>query len=131
MAPPTAAAGDTSAADKALCEGIAALMVESDRMSNAWTSSGDTGTPERDAALPGFVAATESWVPRIQSVLDEHTDAQPFFRRTLQRYIDDRRLLVANIRPGPSTSYDRTLWADSLGAYGGPLSICQKLGVKW
>jgi hypothetical protein len=125
------AASDTSAADKALCESIAPLMTESDRTSNEYTNTGDAGTPARDAALPKFIADTEAWIPRIQTVLDAHPDVRPLFKRSLQRYIDDRQLLVWNVEPGPSRSYDESTWADSLAAYGGPLRICHDLGVHW
>jgi hypothetical protein len=122
---------DTTAADKALCEAIAPLMAESDQVSNAYTNTGDAGTPARDAALPKFVAETQAWIPRIQAVLDSHPDVQPIFKRTLQRYIDDRQLLVWNVEPGRATSYDTATWADSLAAYGGPLRICHDLGINW
>jgi hypothetical protein len=48
------------------------------------------------------------------------TDAQPFFKRTLQRYIDDMKLYVENVRPGPKQTYQAPASADSLVAYGGP-----------
>jgi hypothetical protein len=128
---PTAVASDTSAADKALCESIAPLMAESDQMSNEYTNTGDAGTPARDAALPKFISDTEAWIPRIESVLDSHPNVRPTFKRSLQRFIDDRQLLVWNVRVGPSKSYDETTWSDSLAAYGGPLRICHDLGVSW
>ena len=106
-------------------------MAESDRVSNAYTGTGDMGTPARDAALPKYVSDTQDWARRTQAVLDANPDADPFFRRTLQRFIDDRKLFVANVRPGPGQDYDQSAWADSLTAYGGPLSICQGLGIKW
>jgi hypothetical protein len=106
-------------------------MTESDRTSNEYTNTGDAGTAARDAALPKFIADTEAWIPRIQTVLDAHPDVRPLFKRSLQRYIDDRQLLVWNVEPGPSRSYDESTWADSLAAYGGPLRICHDLGVHW
>jgi hypothetical protein len=125
------AGGDTTAADKALCQAIAPLMAENDRTSNAFLKLGDSGTPERDAALSKYVSDTQDWARRIQAVFDSNRAVQPYFERTLQRYIDDTKLLVTNMRPGPSTSYDRAAYADSLVAYGGPLSICQGLGINW
>ena len=68
---------------------------------------------------------------QTQAVLDTNPAAQPFLKRTLQRYIDDMSLYVKNARPGPQTTYDTAAWADSLVAYGGPLAICQGLGVHW
>jgi len=127
---PTSSA-DTSAADRALCNAIAPLMTDYDRASNDWTGSGPPGTPTRDAALPKYRSDTEDWAGRIQVVLDAHQDAGAFFRRTLQRFIDDRVLLVHNIRQGPSQPYDDEAWADSMTAYGGPLYVCGKLGINW
>jgi hypothetical protein len=130
--------GSTSDADRALCQAIAPLMAESDRVSNAYIDTGATGTPARDAATPKYVSDTQDWAPRIQKALEEHAAVpsgevapQPFLIRTLQRFIDDRKLFVANVRPGPSTNIDQSAWTDSLVAYGGPLAICEDLGVKW
>ncbi len=106
-------------------------MSEDVARTNAFIDSGDPGTPARDAAQPKFRSETEDWAGRIQPLLDEHQDVDPFFRRTLQRFIDDRILLVRNMRPGPAKDYDNEIWADSLSAGGGPLSICYELGLKW
>jgi len=130
-AAPAPARNTTDDADRALCSAIAPLMADYDRTSNAWTGSGDPGTPERDAALPKYRSDTEDWAGRIQDLLDAHQDADPLFKRTLQRFIDDRVLMVRNMRPGPSKTYDDEAWADSMTAYGGPLSVCWKLGIKW
>lgn len=144
-APPTpapsasAASTNTQDADRALCQAIAPLMAESDRVSNAYIDTGPTGTPARDASTPKYVADTQDWASRLQKVLDEHSapqaagagSPQPFLIRSLQRFVDDRRFFVANVRTGPSTNIDQAAWTDSLVAYGGPLSICQDLGVKW
>nr|WP_232425883.1 hypothetical protein [Mycobacterium sp. JS623] len=127
----TAAGQDTSTADHALCTAIAPLMADYDRTSNNWTESGEPGTPARDAALPKYRSDTEDWARRIQDALDAHPDADPFLKRTLQRYIDDRILLVRNIEPGPSKPTDDEAWSDSMTAYEGPVSVCWKLGVKW
>lgn len=127
----TSAAADTSAADRALCMVIAPLMAEDDRASNTWRNTGDPGTPARDGALPKYRSDTEDWARRIQPLLDEHQDANSFFRRTLQRFVDDRILYVRNARPGAPEDYDNEIWADSLSVYGGPLSICNELDVKW
>jgi len=129
--PATATPSDTTEADRALCTAIAPLMAEDDRTSNTWRNTGDPGTPARDAALPKFRSDTEDWANRIQPILDQHPDVDPFFQRTLQRFIDDRILYVRNARPGPPEEYDKAIWADSLSAYGGPLSICDALGIKW
>ena len=124
-------AGDTTAADKALCTAIAPAMGDSDRISNAYVALGQAGSPERDAALPKFVTDTKDWTHRAQGVLDAHPDAQAFLMRSVQRYIDDRRLLAAELRPGPLKPYDDEIWSDSMAAYSGPLSVCGDLGVTW
>ena len=131
VAIPTATPGRTAASDRALCSDIAPLMAEDDRVSNAWRNTGDPGTLQRDSALSKYRLDTEDWAQRIQSALGKHDDADPFLRRTLQRFIDDRVLFVRNARPGLPEDYDNEIWADSLSAYGGPLSTCDGLGVKW
>ena len=128
---PTAAASDTSAVDKALCEAIAPLMKASNDQANDWVGLGDQGTPARDAALPKFVSDTKEWVPRAQAVVDAHPGTNPYLTRTLQRYIDDLSLYATNVSPGPKQIYDAAAWNDSLVAYGGPKSICRDLGVSW
>jgi hypothetical protein len=67
----------------------------------------------------------------VQPILDQHPDERPFFRRSLQRFIDDRNLLVSDLEPGPLATDATAMWFDSLGAYGGPLHIYNQLGVKW
>jgi len=129
-AAPTSSA-DTSAADRALCNAIAPLMGDYDRISNDWLATGATGTPARDAALPKYRSDTQDWARSSQNALDDHPDASQFFRRTLQRFIDDRILLVHNMEPGPSKPPDDEAWGDSMTAYGGPLLVCGKLGITW
>ena len=124
-------AQNTTDADRALCTAIAPLMAESDRSANAWRATGDPGTPARDAALPKYRSDTEDWAGRIQGVLNAHADANAFFQRTLQRFIDDQILLVRNMAPGPAQPSDNEAWQDSLTAYGGPMSVCSALAVKW
>lgn len=126
-----AAAPNTESADRALCESVAPLLAEDDRTSNTFIDLGAAGSPARDEALPKFRTDTEDWAKRIQAVVDQHGSADPFLRRTLQRMIDDRVLLVRNMRPGPPKRYDDTAWDDHMVAYGGPLSVCFDLGVKW
>jgi hypothetical protein len=123
--------GDTTEADRTLCQAIAPLMTESNKTANDWAALGEQGTPESDGALPKFVSDTKNQTKLIRDILRTHPDVQPFFHRTLERYLDDLDLYVANVRPGPKQPYDSSIWADSMGAYGGPLSICQKLSVTW
>ena len=63
--------------------------------------------------------------------LEAHPDASPFFRRSLQRFLDDFQLLAVGLDPGPLKPYNTELWYDSNSAYNGPITICDKLGVKW
>ena len=128
---PATAGGDTEAADKALCQGIAPLMAEDDQRSNAFVALGPSGSAARDAGVDRFRADTAAWATRIQAVADQHQSADPFLRRTLQRFIDDRRLIARNMRTGKTMEYDDAIWSDSLAAYGGPLGMCYDLGVRW
>ena len=130
-APATTNAQSTATADKALCQAIGPLMKENDDRSNAFLATGEPGTPERDAALQKFVTDTQEWARRTQQVLDSHNNPPRLITRALQRYVDDMQLFVASVRPGPGTQYDEAAWTDSIVAYGGPLSICQQLGVNW
>jgi hypothetical protein len=122
---------DTIGFDRALCTAIAKLMAEINGISNTYQALGEAGTPARDSALPKFISDTQDWVGRVQPILDQHPDARPFFRRSLQRFIDDRNLLVSVLKPGPLSPEAYAMWSDSLGAYSGPLHICDQLGVKW
>jgi hypothetical protein len=128
---PISAPADTTVADRALCSAIAPLMSDSDRVSKALSSQAPAGSPEWNAAVPKFASDTKAWLGRIQPVIDSHPDVDPFFRRTLQRLVDDRRLLVADLDEGGWQPNDQTNWNDSLSAYNGPLTTCWNLGVKW
>ena len=127
-AQPTNQSASTTESDKALCQAISPLIKESNAEAKAYTSTAN-GTPERDAATPGFVNQTDDWVKRAQSVLDQYSTPSRYLTRTLQRYIDDMRLLASSLRPGPSTDADRAAWNDSLVALGGPYEVCGDLGV--
>lgn len=119
---------DTTTADRALCTAIAPLMTEINRISNTYLGLGEAA---RDSALPKFISDMQGWIGRVQPILDQHPDARPFFRRSLQRFIDDRNLLVSDLKAGPLPSEAYAMWLDSLSAYSGPLHICDQLGVKW
>jgi hypothetical protein len=106
-------------------------MAEINGISNTYLALGEAGTPARDSALPKFISDTQDWIGRVQPILDQHPDARPFFRRSLQRFIDDRNLLVLGLKPGPLSPEAYAMWSDSLGAYSGPLHVCDQLGVKW
>lgn len=129
---PTAAPTDTTAANRALCTAIAPLMTDSNRTAKAYSSLGPAGTPAWTSGVSTFVSETKDWLGRIQPTIDSHPDADPFFRRSLQRFIDDRRFLVLDLEaPGAYPPYDDTIWNDSLAAGSGPLNTCWDLGIKW
>src|SRR5262249_31329563 len=119
----------TTQADKALCEAIAPLVKESDAEAKAFVALGHTGTPERDAGIPTYVAQSLDWVNRAQAVLDTHLTPPRYLTRSLQRYIDDIHAYAGNIRPGPATDTDNAAWSDSLVALSGPYQVCGDLGV--
>jgi hypothetical protein len=129
--PSQSSPADMTAANRALCSAIAPLMTESDRISKAYSNLGPAGSPTYSAGISTFVADTKNWVGRIQPAIDGHPDVDPFLRRSLQRFVDDRRYLVADLEEGPAQPYDRTIWNDSLSAYNGPLTVCWDIGVKW
>jgi hypothetical protein len=133
---PTSAAArpaeDTTAADRALCTAIAPLMAESNRVERAYQSSGEAGSPEREAATARYVSDTGDWVTRVQPIIDSNPDADPFFLRSLQRFVDDQRLLAYDLAAsGPHGLTDEVLQRTATGAYVGALNICWDLGVKW
>jgi hypothetical protein len=133
-APTTSAAtsaADTTAADHALCTAIAPLMARSDRDAKAYSSLGPAGSPGWDAGKEKYIRETKAWVAQVQPVIDDHPNVDPYLHRSLQRFVDDRRDLIADLGAGPFQPYDDTIWMDSLAAYSGPLSICYNLGVKW
>jgi hypothetical protein len=129
--PTTSGATDTTAADRNLCEAVGPLLRESDETGKAFVNLGQSGTPARDAGIPGYEASVLDWVKRIQPVLDSHSEADPFLRRTLQRMVDDIRIYATSIRPGPETAPDAAAWNDASVAYGGPFDVCHRLGVQW
>jgi hypothetical protein len=119
-------------ADKALCEAIAPLMKESDEKNRVLTSAGPAGSPERSAVIPEFKKHTLDWASRMQKLLDEHAEPPRYLTRTLQAYVDGSLLYSENIYPDrPPDSYDGAVWDSAAVAYGGPLTTCYKLGIKW
>jgi hypothetical protein len=127
----TGVSADTTAANRALCTAIAPLMTEDNTVAKTLSNLGPAGSPGWDAGKDKFVRDTKDWAGRIQPVIDSHPYADPYLRRSLQRFVDDQRYLVADLEAGPWQPYDQTMWDDSLGAGSGPLSICWDLGVKW
>jgi hypothetical protein len=128
--PPATTAAATDSGDQALCEEIAPLIKESSANKNDFAGLGEPGSPERNAGIPNFVEITRDWASRAQEVLDKHAEPPRYLTRTLQRYIDDMRLFVDGLRPGPEDDADRALWTDSIGALGGPLTACLDQGIE-
>jgi hypothetical protein len=123
----------TTEANRAFCTDIAPLMGESDKTAQAFNHN-DKNSPEWKAGAQTFVTDTKAWVGRMQPVIDSHGDADPYLLRSMQRFVDDRRDLVADLEAGNGAEwlpYDQTSWNDSLSAGSGPLSACWDLGVKW
>ena len=63
-------------------------------------------------------------------MLDDHANPPRYLTRTLQRYIDDMRLFVDGLRPGPPPDADRAVWTDSIAALNGPFEACSAAGVQ-
>ena len=129
---PTNQPASTADSDKALCQAIAPLIKENSERGKAFVNLGHTGTPERDAGIPSYVADTTDWVKRAQAVLDEHFNpASPpgFLMRSLQRFVDDKHAYAVSIRPGPATDADNAAWNDSLVSLSGPFDVCDGVGV--
>lgn len=123
----------TADANRAFCSDIAPLMAESNRTAQALSRLGKD-SPEWDSGSRAFIADTKPWLARVQPVIDSHGDADPFLQRSMQRFVDDMRYLVADLEGGAAPKwlpYDQTIWNDSLAAGSGPLSMCWDLGVKW
>jgi hypothetical protein len=119
-------------ADKSLCEAIAPLMKESDDKNRVLTDSGSPGSPERSAVIPEFKRHTLDWADRMQKVINQHAQPPRYLTRTLQAYVDGSLLYSENIYPDrPPDSYDGAVWDSAAVAYGGPLTTCYKLGIKW
>lgn len=129
--PAAASPTDTTAANRALCTAIAPLMSESDRVAKTWTSLGPPGSPQASAGVQAFIGGTKDWLARVQPVIDSHPDADPFFRRSLQDFVDSNKFVVLDLEAGPWQPYDQTVWNSALGSYNGPLSVCWGLGVRW
>lgn len=126
----TARPADVEAVDRDLCEEIAPLIKESSRNKNNFSGLGAPGSPERNAGITDFVERTQDWASRAQQVLDAHTDPPRYLTRSLQRYIDDMRLFVDGLRPGPGHDSDQAVWTDSIAALNGPVMVCSQLGVE-
>ena len=140
-APPPAAApasssahpAGTTEANRAFCTDIAPLMTESNKTAQAFSHVGKD-SPDWKAAAEKYIPATKEWVGRMQPVIDSHGDADPYLLRSMQRFVDDQRDLVADLEAGSGAAwlpYDQTNWNDGLSALSGPAGVCWDLGVKW
>lgn len=128
---PSTPVGDTSAADKALCERVGPLLREVVDEGKRFVARGVSGTPERDSGIPAFRRAIEDWATRIQPILDDDSASSPYLKRTLQTEVDFKQLYAANIRPGPEQITDAQAWNIAAIAHGGPWEVCHALGVTW
>lgn len=129
-APPTAS-GDTTEADRALCQAIAPLIKESLQDGKDFVNLGFSGTPERDGGIPAYKAKVDAWVGRTQPVLDQHANPPRYLTRMTQQFIDFTQSYADNIRPGPEPEVDRANWYSRLTAFGAAFEICPKYGVTW
>lgn len=130
-APVTSPAGDTSAADKALCEKVGPLLREALDNGRRFVALGDPGTPARDAGITAYRDEVEGWARRVQDVMDADAAPQRFLTRTLQSFVDLSRLYAGNVRPGPEKPTDAEAWDAGTIALGGPWETCRALGVTW
>jgi len=131
LAPVTTPAGDTSAADKSLCEQVGPLLRQMVDDGKRFVALGDPGTPDRDADIAGYRATVTSWAAKIQPILDAASDPPRFPNRTIQTTVDSKLLYVSNIRPGPEKDTDVLAWRSGAVAYGGPWETCRAWGVTW
>lgn len=128
---PATSAGDTSAADKALCEEVAPLLREIIDIGKRFVALGASGTSPRDDGIPSFRNEVEDWAKRVQPIIDRNAYPPRFLTRTLQMEVDFKHLYAANIRPGPELDADAQAWNIAAIAYGGPYEVCHALGVSW
>ncbi|MDM1915743.1 hypothetical protein DQP55_18165 [Mycolicibacterium sp. GF69] len=124
----TTAAADSG--DQALCKAIEPLIKEGTSETNSFVALGKPGSVERDAGIPEFVEMTHDWASRAQEVLDAHADSPRYLTRTLQRHIDDMKLFVDGLRPGPAADPDRAVWTDAIASLNGPYAVCSAVGVE-
>lgn len=130
-APAVVAGPVGGAADKALCAAIVDLVNEANTTDTAFAGLGTDGSPERDAAIPGYQAAVRDWVTRIEPVLATHPGASEYLLRTLHRFTDDRRIYAAMRGTGPEGSDETAARSDELLALGAAYDVCPKLGPGW
>jgi hypothetical protein len=127
----TSAAGDTTDADRALCEDVGPLLRESGESGRRFVNLGRTGTPERDAGITEYRQEVEDWSRRIQPILDADGGPPRHLTRTLQRFVDYTLVYARSIRTGPATEFDAAAWNNRVVNYGGPLELCRSLGIEW
>ena len=125
------ASGDTTDADRELCQAIAPLIREGAQDGKDFVNLGHTDTPERDAGIPDYKTKVDAWVERIQPVLDQHANPPRYLTRMTQMFIDFTHSYADNIRPGPVKDVDTAAWNNRVVALGGPFELCKKYGVTW
>jgi hypothetical protein len=117
-------------ADRALCQAIVPLMKELRDQDQRYGPL-VPGSPEQDAAIPGYRAFVEGWAPRIQTLLNGYAEPPRYLTRTLQTFIDDKLLYVELVQAGRVDNYDGPTWIQGGIDLGGPLGTCSKLGIRW
>jgi hypothetical protein len=125
------ASGDTTEADRALCQAIVPLMKASLQDGKDFVNLGFSGTPERDGGIPAFKDKVDAWVAQIQPVLDQHASPPRYLTRMTQMFVDFTQSYAESIRPGPEKDEDKTNWEMRTVALGGPYEVCKKFGADW
>jgi hypothetical protein len=126
-----AAGGDTTEADRALCQAIAPLLKQSLQDGKDFVNLGYTGTPERDGGIADYKTKVDNWVGQVQPILDQHANPPRYLARMTQLFIDFTHSYADNIRPGPATDFDNAAWNNRVVAFGGPYEVCKKYGADW
>jgi hypothetical protein len=123
--------GDTTEADRALCQAIVPLIKESLQDGKDFVNLGYSGTPERDGGIPAFKDKVDAWVGRIQPILDQHASPPRYLTRMAQMFVDFTQSYAESVRPGPEKDEDKTNWEMRTVALGGPYEVCKKFGADW
>jgi hypothetical protein len=126
-----ASGNDYTSANRALCTAIGPVISEDDQVARTLSDLGPAGSAGWNSGVSKFINDTKGWLGRVQPVIDSHPNVEPFLHRSLQRFVDDQRNLVADLEAGPWQRNDQTLWDDSSSVSAGPQAICWDLGVKW
>lgn len=119
-------------ADRDLCLAIGPLMQESEDLKNGYIDSGPQNSPERKAAIPKFVEATQNWANRMEDVLNDNAEPNRHLTRVLQRYIDDSLIYAHDLAPDrDSSKYENPIYDLGVMDYAGALGRCAALKAGW